>query len=385
MSYHGLFLRSSRHRKSRSPGFPSESHTEARSRPITDTQYESRLAQLQTHSTETRSPSHKHTVRNPARPVTNTQYGSPLAQSKTHSTEARSPSHKHTVRKPVRPFPETRSGEVIMESEGSQSEEPVLCENAGQGGALADEKNPPVQVSAVSNGGDSDVGKEMVDLKIIWNKNKYDLKTPLDATGANLKERIHSLTGLPPAMQKVMYKGLLPEDKTLREIKVTNGAKIMVVGSTINDVLAVNTPKEVIQQEVKAEENKKEPLCRQKQHRKVLDKGKPEDVMPSLKGAKERLPTVPLSGMYNKSGGKVRLTFKLEQDQLWIGTKERTEKIPMGSIKNVVTEPIEGHEDYHMMAFQLGPTEASQYWVYWVPAQFVDAIKDTVLGKWQYF
>lgn len=28
---------------------------------------------------------------------------------------------------------------------------------------------------------------------------------------------------------------------------------------------------------------------------------------------------------------------------------ERTEKIPMGSIKNVVTEPIEGHEDYHMM------------------------------------
>lgn len=50
----------------------------------------------------------------------------------------------------------------------------------------------------------------------------------------------------------------------LREIKITNGAKIMVVGSTINDVLAVNTPKEVIQQEVKSDENKKEPLCRQK-------------------------------------------------------------------------------------------------------------------------
>lgn len=36
-------------------------------------------------------------------------------------------------------------------------------------------------------------------------------------------------------------------------------------------------------------------------------------------------------------------------------------------------------------AFQLGPTEASYYWVYWVPTQYVDAIKDTVLGKWQYF
>lgn len=81
------------------------------------------------------------------------------------------------------------------------------------------------------------------------------------------------LPGLPPAMQKVMYKGLLPEDKTLREIKVTNGAKIMVVGSTINDVLAVNTPKEVIQQEVKAEENKKEPLCRQKVRRVTVLQG----------------------------------------------------------------------------------------------------------------
>lgn len=241
------------------------------------------------------------------------------------------------------------------------------------------------QDSNISNGDDTDDEREKVDLKIIWNKNKYDLKIPIDNTGAQLKEKIHSLTGLPPAMQKVMYKGLLPEDKTLREIKVTNGAKIMVVGSTMNDVLAVNTPKEVIQQEVKAEEEKKEPLCRQKQHRKVLDKGKPEDIMPSIKGTKERLPTVPLAGMYNKSGGKVRLTFKLEQDQLWIGTKERTEKVPMGSIKHVVSEPIEGHEDYYMIAFQLGPTEASQYWVYWVPAQFVDAIKDTVLGKWQYF
>ncbi|NWH63852.1 UBFD1 protein, partial [Geococcyx californianus] len=239
--------------------------------------------------------------------------------------------------------------------------------------------------ATVSNGSDAEGVQELVELKVIWNKNKYEVTCGLDSTGAELKQRIHSLTGLPPAMQKVMYKGLLPEEKTLREIKVTNGAKIMVVGSTINDVLAVNTPKEAAQQEVKAEENKKEPLCRQKQHRKVLDKGKPDDVMPSVKGVQERLPTVPLSGMYNKSGGKVRLTFKLEQDQLWIGTKERTEKLPMGSIKNVVSEPIEGHEDYHMMAFQLGPTEASYYWVYWVPTQYVDAIKDTVLGKWQYF
>uniref|UniRef100_A0A8V5FMX6 Uncharacterized protein n=1 Tax=Melopsittacus undulatus TaxID=13146 RepID=A0A8V5FMX6_MELUD len=262
------------------------------------------------------------------------------------------------------------------------AEPPLGCGGEGSSPAAGsspqgEERREPPQ-APVSNGDEGEGGRELVELKVIWNKNKYDVRFALDSTGAELKQKIHSLTGLPPAMQKVMFKGLLPEEKTLREIKVTNGAKIMVVGSTINDVLAVNTPKEAAQQEVKAEENKKEPLCRQKQHRKVLDKGKPDDVMPSVKdGSSFTLPYY--------SGGKVRLTFKLEQDQLWIGTKERTEKLPMGSIKNVVSEPIEGHEDYHMMAFQLGPTEASYYWVYWVPTQYVDAIKDTVLGKWQYF
>lgn len=33
------------------------------------------------------------------------------------------------------------------------------------------------------------------------------------------------------------------------------------------------------------------------------------------------LPQTPISGMYNKNGGKTRLTFKLDQDELWIGTK----------------------------------------------------------------
>jgi hypothetical protein len=129
----------------------------------------------------------------------------------------------------------------------------------------------------------------------------------------------------------------------------------------------------------------KEPLCQQKIHRKILDKGVPEDVSPGIKNCKESLPLTPISGMVNRSGGKVRLTFKLDNDQLWIGTKERTEKISMSSIKTVVSEAIEGHEEYHIMGIQLGPTEASRYWIYWVPAQYVDAIKDVILGKFHYF
>jgi hypothetical protein len=67
----------------------------------------------------------------------------------------------------------------------------------------------------------------------------------------------------------------------------------------------------------------------------------------------EPLPQVPLSGMLNKQGKKVRLTFKLELDQIWIGTQQRTDKIPMTSIKGVVSEAIADHEQYHMLVSDL--------------------------------
>lgn len=39
-----------------------------------------------------------------------------------------------------------------------------------------------------------------------------------------------------------MYKGLAKDDKTLRDVGITSGVRVMVVGSKLNDVLAVSTP-----------------------------------------------------------------------------------------------------------------------------------------------
>ncbi|KAL3282130.1 hypothetical protein HHI36_005327 [Cryptolaemus montrouzieri] len=227
--------------------------------------------------------------------------------------------------------------------------------------------------------------QECIEIKVIFNKKKYDVQIPPDATVATLKKQLQGLLGVPDSMQKLMFKGLLHDNQTLSSAGVVKGTKIMLVGSTLNDVLAVSSVSKQDVAEMEKASSTKEPLCKQKVHKKVLDKGIPEDAMPGIKNIKEPLPPAPLSGMLNKQGGKVRLTFKLEADQLWLSTKERTEKLPMSSIKNVVSESIEGHEEYHILGLQLGPTEASRYWIYWVPAQYVDAIKDAVLGKWQYF
>ncbi|XP_065899652.1 ubiquitin domain-containing protein UBFD1-like isoform X2 [Dysidea avara] len=231
----------------------------------------------------------------------------------------------------------------------------------------------------------NDAELEKIDFKVVWKKSTYDVSFPLDHRIDQLKEHINTLCGIPPAMMKLMYKGMLKDDSTLRDIKLTKGAKMMVMGSTIQDVLTVAPPlPETTKSSTASSGPAAEPLSQQKEHKKVIERGVPEDAMPGILGIKEGLPAQPLSGMVNKHGSKVRLTFKLEDDQVWLGTKERTEKIMMGSIKNIVSEPIKGHERYHMLAIQLGPTEMSRYWIYWVPAQYVDAIKDTILGKWTY-
>ncbi|KAK9502531.1 hypothetical protein O3M35_011299 [Rhynocoris fuscipes] len=225
--------------------------------------------------------------------------------------------------------------------------------------------------------------KECIKFVVIHNKNKYDVEFPLDETVAKLKLHLQNLLGVPQSLQKVMYKGLAKDEKLLREIGLCEGAKVMVVGSKLDDVLAVSTPNSQAASEEKNQSSSKEPLCKQKNHKRIVDRGVPEDAMPGILNTKEPLPPFPLCGMLNKSGGKVRLTFKLELDQLWIGSKERTEKIPMSTIKSIISEPIDGHEEYHIMGIQMGTTEASRYWFYWVPAQYIDSIKDAILGPWE--
>jgi len=279
-----------------------------------------------------------------------------------------------------------------MEQKSMQAEESSA---EGAGDKLKDENGKDdsngtaTKVETGESGGGVEQKGEPLNFKMVWNKKNYEMNSlgTLNNVG-HMRKHIEELTGIPCKMQKIMYKGLVKDDnKTLEEVKINNNAKVMVVGSTPLDIEKVKTPtaQELKQEQAAEAAAAKEPLCKQKLHKKVIDKGKPEDAPPGIKGINEGLPPMPLSGMTNKSGGKVRLTFKLELDQLWLGTKERTEKLPMTSIRNVISEAIEGHEEYHILAIQLGPTEASRYWIYWFPAQYVEAVKNTILGKWQAF
>lgn len=217
---------------------------------------------------------------------------------------------------------------------------------------------------------------------VVYMKEKQEFTMSSSRTVQFLKNRLESKFGVQRTAQKLLYKGLAKDESTLKDWGLKSGAKIILMGSQTPDIVRVSLGEPALKESAKSETTTvvKEPLSKQLPHRKVLEKGKPPDALAAFKNVTSNLPLEPLSGMYNKKGGKVRLTFKLELDQLWIGTKERTEKINMSSIHYVVSEPIAGHEEYHMMALQLGPTEASRYWIYWVPSQYVAAIRRTILG-----
>jgi hypothetical protein len=220
-----------------------------------------------------------------------------------------------------------------------------------------------------------------VELKVIFNKQPLPIRIALNKTIGHLKKMVESLTGVSPALQKVVVRGIPSDETALSTLGLIQGSKVLVIGTKLDEVLKMSKPvvtdaKEKEEAKKKAEQNWSE----MPQHRKIIDKGVPENAMGGILGEREPLPSLPLHGMVSSKGSKVRLTFKLASDELWIGTKERTDKVPIQSIRSVVSQPITGFEHYHIMAIQLGTTEASRFYVYWVPAQYVDAIKEVLNG-----
>jgi hypothetical protein len=82
---------------------------------------------------------------------------------------------------------------------------------------------------------------EVIEVKVVYNKKKYDVSAPSNTSIADFKKQLQGLLGIPDSMQKLMYKGLLQDSQTLSSSGITKGSKIMLVGSTLNDVLAVSS------------------------------------------------------------------------------------------------------------------------------------------------
>lgn len=229
------------------------------------------------------------------------------------------------------------------------------------------------------------VEDEKVRFRVVFGKAASEVEAKADSTVGELKAEIEALHGVPPSMQKLMYKGMLKDnERTLREVNIKDGAKLMLVGSSPKDLLTVAPPTASNEdQNLKWDEHvKEEPISLQQKHRKVLDKGVPEGALPGIKGKQVNLEDNEqcIPGLLNALGNKVRLTFKPELQQLWIGSAQATQKVSYSMISKIESFCVEGCEEYSIVSLQIGPSSSTRYWLYYVPSQYVAAIKLRILG-----
>ncbi|GAB4814207.1 hypothetical protein N2152v2_001253 [Parachlorella kessleri] len=229
-----------------------------------------------------------------------------------------------------------------------------------------------------------DATQECIQLKVQFGKDAVTVERPLDTTVGDLKKDIEERTGIPPSNQKLLYKGQLKDASTLREAGLKSGSKIMVIGSAPKDALKASLAEQQgadkgIDWDVpKAEECWSET----EQHKKIIAKGRPDDGWPGIKDKQVPLrdDQTYIPGLLNSQGTKVRLTFKNEIGQVWVGSAASTQKVPLGTIHKIEAQAIKGQEEFSIVRLQLGASGSSNLWLYYVPSQSVSGIKLRILG-----
>ncbi len=222
--------------------------------------------------------------------------------------------------------------------------------------------------------------------KVLFGKKTFDVSLPSTATVADLKAHLSSadVSGVAVAQQKLMGGGkTLKDESTLADAKIAQGQKLMMLATVVAAAAALSGSKPAAAEKEKAPSGPQlvvfEPLSSQTKHKKVLEKGAPEDGLAPHAVRQDALPASGIPGLLNHRGVKVRLTFKAFEQELWIGSAESTLKLAYASIRGIDAEVVQGKPEFSIVTLKLGPTEGSNYYLYFVPTNFVHALKREIL------
>jgi predicted small metal-binding protein len=126
----------------------------------------------------------------------------------------------------------------------------------------------------------------LMEIIIKHNKDEHKIKISPKATLNDLRKSIQDVTQILPGLQKLMFKGILKgEDKTLEELGVKPNTRIMVVGSSLHEVMSLSAvPSGEEKKRLEEEPANTNPLSEQLPHKKIIDKGVPEGADQGYKG-----------------------------------------------------------------------------------------------------
>jgi len=233
--------------------------------------------------------------------------------------------------------------------------------------------------------GEPEIAEDKTPLKCVHGKVTHVLDIGPSDTVGFLKEKVAAITNVPAPNQKLTFRAKTLSDNDVvfleKFSKLTKKDKLILIGTPLADLaMAVMKPADV-KPPSDDPQPKEDPIQTQTKHKKILDKGLPPDAEVGNAMATEPLPEGGLKGIYNNMGNPVRLTFKFDNPaMICINGKERTEKYPTASVHDVTSEKIEGRGGYHIVQLKMGKDDKSVYNLYYVPAQYVEAIKASILG-----
>jgi predicted DNA-binding ArsR family transcriptional regulator len=127
--------------------------------------------------------------------------------------------------------------------------------------------------------------KVPITLNIRYKTQTFSVECDLYDTLKTLKDKVDKLTDVDPQVQKLVNKSITSVKRddtttTLKDLNITDGQTLLLVGATRSEILSttrVNTNSTGNKDSTDDQAttiNKKEPLCKQTKHEKVLKAGK---------------------------------------------------------------------------------------------------------------
>lgn len=111
----------------------------------------------------------------------------------------------------------------------------------------------------------------------------------------------------------------------------------------------------------------------------VTKYSKPEKVLPAVHIPVSLEEGETLTGLLDFQGKPLRMRFEQESKRIFLATPSSTFRIPLSSINEVTTIPIDEDQDYFILKLKvvLGG-RLHKIEIHWIPCQYIQDIRDKI-------
>lgn len=218
-------------------------------------------------------------------------------------------------------------------------------------------------------------------ITITYKKHANILDIPESFTVQQLKEEIvdyllqHQNLYIDADNVKLVFKGILKNDKTLEESKIVEGTKIMMIASEKTEIEKVKLQK-AVHESVFEEVIEKEDWNTITKHQSVIKMGIPANSEVSKNGNCR----LPLDGniknLRNNLGEIMRM--KIENARVYLSTNSGQMDFPFMTVSDIEAQEIKSFPGYSIIRLGLRPVGC--LFIYFVPNHYVGTIKENLLG-----